>query len=186
MAMAQVSFSWVDSGFPEFLADDIAVKPVSERWERDAYYSLRRSVFSDEQKLLATDRDAHDFGAIAIVAIANVCGMADQVVGAVRIYEQQPGLWYGGRLCVARDYRQHGCIGKALINEAVSRAADLGCQRFLATVQASNESYFHDLHWQRLEAIELLGKPHYLMQADLACYPLHRRELGRARRAVAS
>ncbi|WVM89249.1 MSMEG_0567/Sll0786 family nitrogen starvation N-acetyltransferase [Halopseudomonas pachastrellae] len=78
--------------------------------------------FSEEQQLLHQDKDEHDFQAIPIVALACQCGMPNAVVGAVRIYQSQPGLWYGGRLCVAADYRRHSMIGTALINEAVSRA----------------------------------------------------------------
>ena len=156
---------------PAFVPADIQVKPVSEAWERQSYFALRKRVFSQEQQLLLRDRDTHDFQAIGIVAIANICGMADQVVGAVRIYQAEAGLWYGGRLCVAPAYRHHHDIGKALINEAVARAIDLGCMRFLATVQVSNEHYFQQLHWQTLEQITLLGRPHCLMQAELTHYP---------------
>lgn len=139
--------------------------------ERRQYYALRQAVFSEEQKLFTQDRDADDFRAVAIVALAHCCGMADRVVGAVRIYPRGDRLWYGGRLCVASEYRQHRLIGKALINEAVTRAKDAGCQRFLATVQLQHEAYFNRLHWRTLDSLELLGVPHRLMQADLARYP---------------
>ncbi|UUY08639.1 GNAT family N-acetyltransferase [Pseudomonas sp. J452] len=175
--MAEHAFALNDDTFRDFLADDLLVKPAAERWERDAYYRLRRAVFAEEQRLLSQDRDEHDFHALPIVAIAYNCGMADRVVGAVRIYEKAPGLWYGGRLCVERDYRRHGMIGKALVNEAVSRAIELGCHTFLATVQQSNEAYFHSLHWHSLEALELLGHPHVLMQAQLERYPFMPRQV---------
>ncbi|HNG61541.1 MAG TPA: GNAT family N-acetyltransferase, partial [Cellvibrionaceae bacterium] len=94
--------------------------------------------------------------------------------GAVRIYPVEDdfdALWFGGRLCVARAYRGHQAIGKSLINEAVSRAIDLGCTRFLANVQPQNEAYFQSVHWQTLGAIEVAGRPHVRMQADLSAYP---------------
>ena len=104
----------------------------------------------------------------------------------MRIYQSQPGLWYGGRLSVAADYRRHSMIGTALINEAVSRARDIGCERFLATVQQSNEDYFQRLHWRTLEHIELHGQPHAVMQVELQHYPFMPREISllplRARR----
>jgi putative N-acetyltransferase (TIGR04045 family) len=166
-----------DDSFAPFLASDLLVRPASEPWEKQSYYALRRAVFSDEQQLLPHDKDSNDFQATPIVAVAYNCGMADQVVGAVRIYEKEPGLWYGGRLCVARQYRRHGSIGKALVNEAVSRAIEIGCHTFLATVQIANERYFHSLHWHTLEHMDLLGRPHALMQADLAQYPFMPREV---------
>jgi putative N-acetyltransferase (TIGR04045 family) len=72
---------------------------------------------------------------------------------------------------VARAYRGHQSIGKALINEAVSRAIDLGCTRFLANVQPQNEAYFQSVHWQTLGTLEVAGRPHVRMQADLSAYP---------------
>lgn len=174
--MAEHAFALIDDWFAEFLAGDMLVKPALEPWERQHYFALRRAVFSDEQHLLVQDKDAHDFQAIPIVAVAHHCGMPEQVIGAVRIYPTDPGVWYGGRLCVQREYRRHGMIGKALVNEAVSRAIDLGCQTFLATVQQANEGYFQSLHWDTLKAIDLLGHPHCLMEARLDCYPFMPRQ----------
>lgn len=175
--MSSLAFALVDSTFEPFRAGELLVKPATEHWEKQAYYALRRAVFSDEQQLLAQDKDGHDFQAIAIVALAGNCGMADQVVGAVRIYQPEPGVWFGGRLCVATAYRRHSMIGKALVNEAVSRARDLGCEVFHATVQTANELYFQALHWQTLNHLELLGQPHCLMQADLTRYPFMPRQV---------
>lgn len=170
-AAADALSAFAERGARAALSDDLLVRPAREAWERRDYYALRQAVFSDEQKLLAHDKDSHDFRAIPIVALAHCCGVPDRVVGAVRIYEREPRLWYGGRLCVDREYRQHRLIGQALVNEAVARAIDLGCRRFLATVQAQNEAYFHRLHWRSLEALELHGMPHRLMQAELERYP---------------
>ncbi|MGG2397808.1 MSMEG_0567/Sll0786 family nitrogen starvation N-acetyltransferase [Pseudomonas sp. SH1-B] len=175
--MSVHAFALNDDTFRDFLAGDLLVKPATERWEREAYYRLRRAVFAEEQGLFAQDRDAHDFQALPIVAVAYNCGVADRVIGAVRIYEQEKGLWYGGRLCVEPEYRRHRMIGKALVNEAVSRAIDLGCRRFLATVQQTNEAYFQGLHWDSLQHITLLERPHVLMQAQLQHYPFMPREV---------
>ena len=174
--MAEHAFALVDGTFSEFLAGDLLVKPADQAWERQHYFNLRRAVFSDEQQLLAQDKDEKDFQAIPIVAVAHHCGMPEQVIGAVRIYQTEPGVWYGGRLCVERQYRRHAMIGKALVNEAVSRAIDLGCETFLATVQQANEGYFHSLHWHTLKQLDLLGHPHCLMQAQLARYPFMARQ----------
>jgi putative N-acetyltransferase (TIGR04045 family) len=80
-------------------------------------------------------------------------------------------------LCVARAYRGHQSIGKALINEAVSRAKDSGCTRFLANVQPQNETYFRSVHWQTRGTIEVAGRPHVRMQAELEHYPFMSRHL---------
>ena len=182
--MAEHAFALIDGTFNDFLAGDMLVKPADEAWERHHYYALRRAVFSEEQQLLAQDKDEKDFNAIPIVAVACHCGMPERVIGAVRIYEEEPGVWYGGRLCVDRQYRRYGMIGKALVNEAVSKALDLGCHTFLATVQRANESYFHGMHWDTLKGMSLLGQPHCLMQAHLENYPFMTRQTALLRRTV--
>lgn len=156
----------------EFISADIVIKLVSEDWERRQYYRLREATFRDEQQLLKEDRDEYDFKAFGIVAIGQMFGEPDRVIGAVRIFPEGKQIWWGGRLCVDPLYRQHRSIGKALINAAVSTAKKMGCQIFLATVQQQNERYFQHLHWHSQRQIELANILHVLMQADLAHYPL--------------
>ncbi|MEO1592749.1 MAG: MSMEG_0567/Sll0786 family nitrogen starvation N-acetyltransferase [Cyanobacteria bacterium J06632_22] len=137
--------------------------------EQADYYRLRKEIFCDEQGLFEQhDRDKLDETAYPIVAIAH---QPDQVVGVVRIYEDAPRLWYGGRLGVHADFRRVGRIGKGLIQKAVTTANTWGCDRFLATVQLQNVRFFTRLHWQSLEEIDILGHPHHLMEADLDFYP---------------
>lgn len=38
-------------------------------------------------------------------------------------------------------------------------------------MQLQNVRFFTRLHWESLEAIEILERPHHLMQADLDYYP---------------
>ncbi|MEM8502729.1 MAG: MSMEG_0567/Sll0786 family nitrogen starvation N-acetyltransferase [Cyanobacteria bacterium P01_D01_bin.1] len=142
----------------------------SEEIER--YFELRSQIFCEEQKLFeATDRDAIDQRSYPIVAIAHQANKPNQIVGVVRIYEQSPRLWYGGRLGVHPDFRRVGRIGKGLIQKAVTTANTWGCDRFLATVQLQNVRFFTRLHWESLETTEILERPHHLMQADLDYYP---------------
>jgi putative N-acetyltransferase (TIGR04045 family) len=164
-------------------AQRITAQLVQEPWQLAAYFQLRREIFAIEQGLFAeSDRDAIDDHARAIVATGEIAGMPDGVVGVVRIYQEDEHTWFGGRLGVARAYRRVGAVGTALISEAVSTAHSYGCRRFLATVQEANTRYFEHHHFRRLEALELLGRPHFLMQADLDRYPprLSRGSCGRA------
>ena len=136
------------------------------------YFDLRQQIFCEEQGLFQEDdRDAIDRNSYPIVAIAHSADEADRVVGVVRIYEEKPRLWYGGRLGVHPDFRRAGRIGKGLIQKAVTTANTWGCDRFLATVQLQNVRFFTRLHWNSLEEIEILGLPHHLMEADLDHYP---------------
>ncbi|MGF1515149.1 MAG: MSMEG_0567/Sll0786 family nitrogen starvation N-acetyltransferase [Elainellaceae cyanobacterium] len=138
------------------------------------YYALRQTIFCYEQGLFeGSDADAIDQTAYPIVALQTDSPFLamPSVVGVVRIYETEPRQWYGGRLGVHIDYRRVGRIGKGLIIKAVSTANAWGCDRFLATVQLQNVRFFRRLHWQSLESVSIQGRPHHLMEADLAAYP---------------
>ncbi|PSB33111.1 MSMEG_0567/Sll0786 family nitrogen starvation N-acetyltransferase [Stenomitos frigidus] len=99
------------------------------------------------------------------------CLQNSPVLGVVRIYEPEPGLWYGGRLGVHETYRRAARIGKGLIYKAVTTANTWGCDRFLATVQLQNVRFFQRQHWHSLEELTIHGLPHHLMEADLNYYP---------------
>lgn len=114
------------------------------------------------------DLDEIDAIAYPIVAMATP---NHHIVGVVRIYEPQPGLWYGGRLGTHPDYRKGWQIGKGLIDKAVTTANTWGCSRFLAQVQLQNVRFFQRLHWQSLKEITVRDRVHHLMEADLNFYP---------------
>jgi putative N-acetyltransferase (TIGR04045 family) len=141
------------------------------------YFALRRSIFAEEQQLFqGDDVDEIDKIAYPIVAISQgersaIATDIDKVVGVVRIYEVEPGIWYGGRLGTHPDYRRGWQIGKGLIYKAVTTANTWGCKQFLATVQLQNVRFFQRLHWETTEEIVICDRPHHLMEADLNFYP---------------
>jgi len=150
----------------------IVAEVATEAWQLAGYRELRRSIFAEEQGLFeGSDFDEHDAHALPIVAQSQIAGMSDRVVGVVRIYRSEPGTWYGGRLGVHKEFRRFGAIGTALITTACSTAHALACQRFLATVQEPNVRYFERHHFRVLREVVVRGRPHRLMQADLAHYP---------------
>jgi putative N-acetyltransferase (TIGR04045 family) len=155
-----------------FFASGYQVKYATEAWERRGAAALRRAVFCREQGLFRED-DADEVDKIAtpIVAVSMLAVTADAVVGTVRIHEESPGLWWGSRLAVAADHRRLSALGTALIRLAVSSAHARGCTRFLAHVQSQNALLFQRLHWRTLDIIELHGRPHHRMEADLDFYP---------------
>ncbi|NJL19924.1 MAG: GNAT family N-acetyltransferase [Leptolyngbyaceae cyanobacterium SM1_3_5] len=143
-------------------------KLATQPQEITAYFALRRAIFAEEQQLFSgDDSDEIDRIAYPIVALTST----HQVVGVVRIYEVEPGIWYGGRLGTHRDFRKGWQIGKGLIHKAVTTANTWGCTQFLATVQLPNVRFFQRLHWESIEEITLCDRPHHLMQADLNFYP---------------
>jgi putative N-acetyltransferase (TIGR04045 family) len=155
-----------------FVASQYQIKYATEIWERHGAAALRHAVFCREQRLFRDD-DGDDIDRVAtcIVALSMLAVTADAVVGTVRIHEESPGLWWGSRLAVAADHRKIGALGTALIRLAVSSAHARGCTRFLAHVQSQNALLFHRLHWRTLEIVELHGRAHHRMEADLDFYP---------------
>jgi putative N-acetyltransferase (TIGR04045 family) len=157
-----------------FVPGEFRVRLATTDWERAGSFRLRREVFCTEQGIFADDdRDAIDDHATPIVALSCLLGEADGVVGTVRIHSEDGVLWFGSRLAVHRDIRRLGNLGAALIRMAVCTAHTRGARRFLAHVQAQNVPLFEKLHWASLSQEMLHGRPHHLMQADLAWYPPH-------------
>lgn len=155
-----------------FIPGEFRVKHVSEAWERRDCAALRRAVFCDEQKIFESDdRDELDAHALPIAAIACLIGQPEDVVGTVRIVELEPGIWAGSRLAVHHDFRCSTWLGTELIRHAVRTAHARGATRFLAQVQVQNVRLFERLHWRSIEAVAVNGRPHVLMQAELAHYP---------------
>ena len=157
---------------PTYLASGYHLKYATADWERAGAAALRRLVFCTEQGLFdGDDRDGIDAQATTIVAVAMLGVVADEVVGTVRIHEAEPGVWWGSRLAVAPAYRRQGMLGPPLIRLAVSSARARGCTRFLAHVQSQNAPLFTRLHWTTLDVVDLHGRPHHRMEADLDQYP---------------
>ena len=158
--------------FPDFLPSEYRIKFATEPWERRDAAVLRRTVFCDEQRIFrGDDRDAIDDLAIPIVAISSFGVVPQEVVGTVRIYETEAGIWWGSRLAVAAAYRRISALGTSLIRLAVSSAHARGCRRFFAHVQTQNAQLFWRLGWTTIEEIVVHGRPHHFMEADLGCYP---------------
>ncbi|MDE8346325.1 MAG: GNAT family N-acetyltransferase [Acidocella sp.] len=154
-----------------FIPGEYRLSHAATAWERADCHRLRRQIFCEEQKIFTTDdRDAIDDVCIHLAAWSCMFGHTDEIVGTVRIHEPSPGLWWGSRLAVARPFRRIGGLGPALIRLAVGTARAAGAQSFLAHVQAQNRALFESLNWQTLDEKTIHGRPHLLMQADLAAY----------------
>jgi hypothetical protein len=174
-----------------YRSNNISFDYPKEEWMKNYYWDLRKEVFCDEQHVFEeSDRDDIDEYGLPIVAMADDMGLIHTVVGVVRIDERSPREWWGTRLCVDKDYRTlskfHAnflfdsdfynpvftmSIGSALIFKAVSTANYMGCDRFFAQVQIQNVKFFSRLYWNSIQTIELHGRPHMLMEADLTHYP---------------
>lgn len=170
----QTSTPWCDLSL-EHRPSEFRVQWASNGWMQQQAHALRRQVFCQEQGLFGDDDlDALDRGeptSRTLVALSCMAGEADEVLGTVRIHRAAPGVWWGSRLAVQRPWRAHRKLGSTLIHLAVTSAHALGCDTFLAHVQAQNVPLFQRLHWQVLDEMVLHERMHALMQADLAHYP---------------
>jgi putative N-acetyltransferase (TIGR04045 family) len=152
------------------------VRLASEPWEFLGYGALRHAVFCREQQLFEqSDLDENDHVATPIVAVSYAAGMAVDVVGAVRIYEQEPGLWIGSRLAIDQDWRGIPSLAAQLVRAAVCTARLRGCHTFMACVQKQNERLFRRLHWESVGTSRLCGVEHAQMRANLRHYPANDR-----------
>jgi predicted GNAT family N-acyltransferase len=176
--------------FRQFTPQDFVFKIAEASSELEGYWKLRQKIFCKEQRIFSgTDHDEIDGRAIPIICESLIAGMADSVVGVVRIDQREARVWYGSRLGVDWEYRSihklspgvairnHlpvyrglGALGAGLIYKAVSTAHALGCVEFLATVQHQNAKFFQRLHWEPIGELELFGLPHVKMRADLSHY----------------
>lgn len=130
--------------------------------ELRACYAIRRQVFVYEQRLFEhDDRDEHDARAIHYVAIAH-----GSIIGAVRMYRDGAGVWWGGRLAVLKGHR--GRAGRLLIQACVERARRERAVCFRAFVQLENVAFFKSLKWTAVgQSVMLRNRPHQLMEAAL-------------------
>jgi len=148
------------------------VRLATEPWELRAYARLRYQVFCLEQGLFPDgDADEHDAVAQAIVAVSSATVADDDVVGTVRIHAASNGVWLGSRLAVDPAWRGVPNLAASLIRCAVCTAHARGCRTFLANVQRQNVPLFRRLNWRSLGELDVCGRAHHLMQADLRFYP---------------
>ena len=149
----------------------ICVKIALTDVDREMTRQIRREVFCREQNIFAdSDIDAIDAIALPLIALCETDGVINEAIGTVRIHEAARGLWFGSRLAVSASARRSSSVGSGLIQLAVGIAHAHGCQQFFAHVQTQNVPLFERLHWQSLSKEIIHGRPHHLMQADLAHY----------------
>ena len=137
-------------------------KPVATPQELRAAYKIRHEIFVKEQKLFnRSDRDEHDSRSIHIIAL-----LENEVVGTVRVYERDSGVWFGSRLAVQRPFR--GRVGGVLVQKAIETVQQQEAKQFFAYVQLHTVSFFKRRGWKPVgDPVDYHGKPHQLMEAQL-------------------
>lgn len=137
----------------------------------DAYRTLRRAAFVDEQGLFSgTDRDDLDDDPRTVVLVAR---SGTEVVGGVRLAPvgtRDIGWWTGSRLVVAPAARSELGVGSALVRAASALAEQLGVIRFDATVQERSSVLFRRLGWQTTGRCVIGGVDHLRMRWPIDRY----------------
>ena len=131
--------------------------------EKEACFEIRRKVFVEEQQMFnGSDRDEHDPHAIHFAL-----KLDKKIIGTVRIYPAEDGVWFGGRLAVLKEYRSNEA-GSALVKAAVDMVRERNARRFLAYIQLSRVHFFERLGWRETgKEIEHAGRSHKIMEMPL-------------------
>lgn len=132
--------------------------------ERAEHHRVRRAVFVDEQGIFAgDDLDSHDARDDVLHVVARV---GAQVVGTVRLFPLEEGVWQGDRLAVLGAARTAGA-GAPLVRFAVATATARGGRRMVAHVQPANQRFFERLGWTAGATEDYAGRPHVFMTIEL-------------------
>ena len=88
------------------------------------------------------------------------------MVGTVRVYERDSGIWFGSRLAVQKPFR--GRVGGLLVQKAIETVQEREAKQFFAYVQLHTVSFFKRRKWKPVgEPADYHGEPHQLMEAQL-------------------
>ncbi|PVZ06924.1 MSMEG_0567/Sll0786 family nitrogen starvation N-acetyltransferase [Actinomycetospora cinnamomea] len=140
---------------------------VADAGEAEEHHRIRHAVFVVEQEVFASsDLDAHDARPDVLHAVAWVDGRA---AGVVRLFPLDPatGDWQGDRLAVLPAFRAVR-VGAPLVRFAVATAAARGGTRMVAHVQQDNRRFFERLGWTARASEIYVGRPHVVMDIELA------------------
>ncbi len=141
---------------------DIICRQIESDDELAQCLDIRRKVFVQEQHLFEhSDRDEYDRGAIHIAAFYQ-----SRIIGTVRVYQDDGGVWWGGRLAVLKRYR--GRAGRELVLAAVALVKLQGAEHFYANILSENVNFFKTIGWRPVGVEFVLhGRLHRLVEAAL-------------------
>ncbi len=123
----------------------ISVWHVEAKTDLAAHYTIRHSVFVNEQGVLVfTDVDSWDNQPDVIHVLA---AQEQHCAGSVRLYSlNNNGRWKGDRLAVLKKHRAT-VIAAQLVRFATATAAAQGGIEMEASVQLTNVKFFKRLGW---------------------------------------
>ena len=144
----------------------LTCRPAQTPAELEAYYAIRRDAFVATQGLFeGTDVEPIDDDPRTLHIVAT-CDPPGDVIGVVRCYPAENGIWYGGRLCVVERYRASRLlVGRELVRTAELLMRERGVRVFLGYIQQRIVHFFEHIDWIRVgEPVTYAGQPHQLMR----------------------
>jgi len=144
----------------------LVCRPAKTPAELDAYYAIRHDAFvAKEQLFEGSDVEPIDTDPRTLHIVA-ICEPPGDVIGVVRCYPGQDGVWFGGRLCVVEAYRASRLlVGRELVRTAERLMRDRGVRVFLGYIQLQIVHFFEHIGWVRIgEPVMYAGVPHQLMR----------------------
>ncbi len=132
---------------------------VTGKKEKSICFRIRENVFVTEMKMFeGSDVDSFDDEAIHIAVKDK-----DGIIGTVRVYRDEEGRWFGGRLAVNKGKRR-GNAARMLVKKAEEIASRVGADFLFAMVQEKNVNFFLKNGWNVEKGpVEHHKTIHYLM-----------------------
>jgi putative N-acetyltransferase (TIGR04045 family) len=152
----------------------VVCRPAATPHELERYFAIRARFFVDNQHLFeASDVEPIDDDPRTLHVVA-ICQPLGEVVGVVRCYPADDGVWYGGRLAVIEAYRaSRMLVGQELVRTAERLMQERNVRVFLGWIQLPTVRFFEHLGWVRLGApVDYVGRPHQLMRPEWSEEPV--------------
>lgn len=141
-------------------------KKIDEMTGREAFCieRLRSEVFVSEQKITLPEIDNEDFSAIHVFMLNE---NKDNALATCRIFKEQNGDWYLGRVVVSKEARgMH--LGSKMLEEVHHYLKENGVDRLYCHAQMTAKPFYDYLAYQvKGDTFDEGGIEHVLMYKDL-------------------
>lgn len=141
-------------------------KKIDEMTGREAFCieRLRSEVFVSEQKITLPEIDNEDFSAIHVFMLNE---NKDNALATCRIFKEQNGDWYLGRVIVSKEARgMH--LGSKMLEEVHHYLKENGVDRLYCHAQITAKPFYDYLDYQvKGDTFDEGGIEHVLMYKDL-------------------
>lgn len=141
-------------------------KKIDEMTGREAFCieRLRSEVFVSEQKITLPEIDNEDFNDIHVFLLNE---NKDNALATCRIFKEQNGDWYLGRVVVSKDARgMH--LGSKMLEEVHYYLKENGVNKLYCHAQMTAKPFYDYLDYQvKGDTFDEGGIEHILMYKDL-------------------